>query len=67
MKQGCVVYHHRHGIDVLPFQIQEGSDFPEINNDLLKKLGVDDPELGEREDEYAEWHYFLPIDLWPVI
>jgi hypothetical protein len=67
MKLGCIIYHHRFGIDVLPFQISNDREVPEITNELLRKLGVSEPELGEREDEYAEWYYLYPLDHWPVL
>jgi hypothetical protein len=66
-KLGCIIYHHRHGVDVLPFKQESNAEAPEITNDLLKKLGVDNPELEERDDEYAEYYYLYPIDHWPVI
>lgn len=72
MKLGCIVYHHQHGVDVLPFQMPDDSDHPEITNELLKTLGVDNPELGDPEnlydgEEYAEWHYLPPTHHWPTI
>jgi hypothetical protein len=46
-------YSHRHGDDVIPV-VMGRFKFPKITNELLHKLGVDDPEL-ERDDESAEW------------
>lgn len=49
-----VHYSHRHGEDVIPVAVGMRSKFPKITNKLLRKLGVDEPEL-EREDEWAGW------------
>lgn len=67
LKLGCVIYHHRHGVDVLPFQIAADEEIPELTNELLTKLGVAEPELGERDDEYAEYYYLYPMDHWPIL
>lgn len=45
-------YTHRHGTDILLAQYKDY--LPPITNELLRWLGVDDPEL-ERDDEDAEW------------
>ena len=52
-----IVYHHRFGTDVLIVRLSDRateSDLPPIDNPLLRRLGIFQPEL-EREDESAEW------------
>ena len=59
-----LLYWHRHGVDAIPVRLKPRQKLPEITNELLKKLGVDEPELGTREDESAVWRGpFRVVDL----
>lgn len=62
-----VLYEHRHGVDVLPFRLAKGAKLPEVSNELLAELGVDEPELGMRADEFATQYSFYPISEWPIL
>src|SRR5579871_40551 len=57
-------YSHKHGDDLIPVILKKG--LPKINNRLLSKLGVWEPEL-EREDEFAEWYDPVEIEEIPTL
>ena len=61
----CIIFSHRHGTDILPCKVNK-ENLPEITNELLQSLGVDEPEL-EREDEYAEWYSLSPTKHWKIV
>ena len=73
MKIAAILYHHRHGEDVLFFKTEEDKSLPEITNELLKRAGSIDPELPEGEgddpqnEEWAEWIGPFEIDELPVL
>ena len=56
MKVAAILYHHRHGDDVLLVTLSPKAEKrrPKITNKLLRRLGVFEPEL-ERDDESVEW------------
>jgi hypothetical protein len=61
MRLYIVVWHHRHGVDVLPAWLDEEEKPPEITNDLLADLGAGNPELVEDGEEWAEWRSTFTI------
>jgi hypothetical protein len=63
MKVIAIKYHHRHGTDVILARPDGITKLPDFTNALLKRLGVDAPEL-EREDEWAEW--VGPFEVWKL-
>jgi outer membrane usher protein FimD/PapC len=62
-----VLYHHKFGTDVIPFTLDEKAKLPCATNELLKELGVDNPELGECNEEWAEVGTFSPLEYWRSI
>jgi len=63
----ALVYYHKHGTDIIPVLVEKDEPLPEITNDLLEDLGVDNPELDTDLLEYAEWYTLGPTDHWPKV
>lgn len=62
-----IIYGHRFGTDAWPILVDPAFPLPEITNELLNSVGVDNPELGERDDEWASWSGPLDLDNLPKL
>lgn len=69
----CAVYHHRHGIDVIPFMMEDPTepdpgfinDSAEGYDEFLDIIGIDDFE--PEEGEYIDFLSMRPIRQWAEV
>lgn len=67
MKVGAIRYYHAFGTDIIMFRTNlPTQEFPDITNELLEKLGIALPELGEG-GEWAEYIDPMAVRELPVL